>query len=83
MRLDFLGSSESEEMREKSWRPVRPVGLAPGDLGSVVVLDASPLEDIRNTERISRVIRHSVVMDREAFRAQPGDTWRPPMTAVP
>lgn len=57
----------------------RPVGLAAGDLGSVVVLDASPLEDIRNTERITRVIHHGVVLDRSALRAQPDDVWRPPM----
>ncbi len=57
----------------------RPVGLAAGDLGSVVVLDASPLEDIRNTEKISHVVHHGVVLDRETLRAQPTDVWRPPM----
>lgn len=57
----------------------RPIGLAAGDLGSVVVLEASPIEDIRNTEQISQIIHHGVVLDRETLKAQPTDFWRPPM----
>ena len=51
---DFLG---------RSW------GLAPGDEGTVLVLDASPLEDIRNTRRIHLVVHHGRIVDREALLA--------------
>jgi imidazolonepropionase-like amidohydrolase len=42
-------------------------GLADGDEGSVVVLDASPLDAIANTEKIHAVIHHGVVIDRAAL----------------
>ncbi|MEM7356414.1 MAG: hypothetical protein AAF657_36695, partial [Acidobacteriota bacterium] len=44
-------------------------GLAAGDEGSLVVLDASPIEDIRNTESIHLVIHRGTVVDREALLA--------------
>ena len=43
----------------------RTYGLAVGDEASLVVLDASPVEDVRNTRQIYRVIHHGVVIDRE------------------
>ena len=43
----------------------RKYGVAPGDEASFVVLDGSPISDIRNTERIHSVIHHGVVIDRE------------------
>ncbi len=44
-------------------------GLAPGDEGTVVVLDASPLADVRNTRRIHAVVHHGEVVDRAALLA--------------
>ena len=51
------------ELLGRSW------GLAPGDEGTVLVLDASPLEDIRNTRRVYAVIHHGNVVDREELLA--------------
>lgn len=47
----------------------RAYGLAAGDEGSVVVLDASPIQDIRNTEKIHLVIHRGAVVDRGALLA--------------
>lgn len=44
-------------------------GLEPGDDGTVVVLDASPLEEIRNTTEIHAVVHHGVLVDREELLA--------------
>lgn len=47
-------------------------GLAVGDEGTVVVLDASPLDDIGNTQALFAVVQRGVVVDREALlRAEP------------
>ncbi len=43
----------------------RAWGLSTGDEGSVVVLDASPIDDIANTERIWGVVHHGTLVDRE------------------
>ena len=42
-------------------------GLRVGDEGTVVVLGASPIEDIRNSETIEHVIQRGVVVDREVL----------------
>ncbi len=42
-------------------------GMQPGDVANLVVLDASPLEDINNTTSISMVIHHGAVVDRETL----------------
>jgi imidazolonepropionase-like amidohydrolase len=47
------------EFLGRSW------GLQPGAEGSVVVLEASPLADIRNTEKIVAVVHHGRVVDRD------------------
>ena len=47
----------------------RRYGVTPGSEANLVVLDASPLEDIRNTQRIAYVIQHGVIVDREALLA--------------
>jgi imidazolonepropionase-like amidohydrolase len=39
-------------------------GLAPGDPASLLILDASPLEDIRNTRAIHAVVHHGRVVER-------------------
>lgn len=53
-------------------------GLEPGDEGTVVVLDASPLEDIRSTAEIHAVVHHGVLVDRDGLlaseAAEPGST---------
>ena len=48
----------------------RSWGLSDGDEGSVLVLRASPLEDIRNSEAIESVIQRGVVVDRAALLNQ-------------
>lgn len=45
----------------------RSVGVQPGDLANLVVLEASPIEDIRHTQRIARVIHHGRMVDRQAL----------------
>jgi hypothetical protein len=42
--------------------------IAEGRIADFVVLDADPLEDIRNTRRIRKVIQGGRVVDREALR---------------
>ncbi len=44
-------------------------GVQPGDEANLVVLSASPIEDIRNTEKIEMVIHHGRVVDREKLIA--------------
>jgi imidazolonepropionase-like amidohydrolase len=44
-----------------------PFGLRPGDRANLLVLDASPLKDIRHTQQIARVIYHGQVVDRSAL----------------
>ena len=47
--------------------------IEPGKLADLVILDADPLADIRNTRRISRVIRGGIVCDPAALL-----NWCPP-----
>ena len=47
----------------------RSFGVRPGDEANLVVLDASPLDDIRNTQRIALVIHHGAIVDREGLLA--------------
>ncbi len=42
----------------------RSYGVNTGDEANLVVLEASPVADIRNTQRIVRVIHHGVMVDR-------------------
>ena len=55
-------TSNAGRLLGKKW------GMAVGDEGTVVVLDASPLTDMRNTERINTVILRGVRVDRDALR---------------
>jgi imidazolonepropionase-like amidohydrolase len=43
-------------------------GVDTGDEATLIVLDASPVADIRNTERLHAVIHRGVVVDRNAIR---------------
>ena len=45
----------------------RSYGVSPGNEASLVLLEASPIEDIRNTERIHLIIHHGRVVDRAAL----------------
>ena len=49
----------------------RKWGMSAGDDASLIILDASPLDDIRNTERIQAVILRGVKVNREAIRPAP------------
>jgi len=49
----------------------RSFGVNPGDEANLVVLEASPIEDVHNTQRIAMVIRRGKVVDREALLASP------------
>lgn len=42
----------------------RPTGVATGDVAELVVLDADPIADIDNTQKIFAVIHHGVIVDR-------------------
>jgi imidazolonepropionase-like amidohydrolase len=46
----------------------RKWGMDVGDEGTLVILDASPLDDIRNTERIHAVVLRGVKVDRDSIR---------------
>lgn len=45
----------------------RPWGVGAGDEATFVVLEASPIEDIRNTRRIHSVVQRGTVIDRTAL----------------
>jgi imidazolonepropionase-like amidohydrolase len=47
----------------------RTYGVKPGSEANLVVLDASPIDDIRNSQRIAYVIHHGTIVDREALIA--------------
>lgn len=48
----------------------RSYGVNPGDEANLVVLEASPIMDIRNTQQIALVIHHGVVVDRGKLLAR-------------
>ena len=45
--------------------------LEVGKLADIVLLDANPLEDIKNTQKIWRVIKGGFVFDPEKLRPSP------------
>lgn len=45
----------------------REYGVTKGSEANLVVLDASPLDDIRNTQRIAYVIHHGTIVDRQGL----------------
>lgn len=49
----------------------RRFGVNVGDQASLVVLDASPIADIANTQSIDMVIHHGKIVDRQALLASP------------
>jgi hypothetical protein len=50
--------------------------ISPGAVGDLVVLDADPLENIGNTQKIHAVIQGGRIIDRQALLASPAKTGR-------
>jgi imidazolonepropionase-like amidohydrolase len=71
-----LGLSPSEAIIAATQRPAELMGLkdsgtlAVGKRADFIVLDGNPLENIRNTRRISDVYLYGVRFDREAMVAR-------------
>lgn len=42
----------------------RPHGIRDGDIAELVILDANPLDDLANTEKISHVVHHGHLVER-------------------
>jgi len=51
--------------------------IAPGKLADLVLLDANPLDNIRNTERVWRVVKGGWLFDPEKLRKVPSDPSTP------
>jgi imidazolonepropionase-like amidohydrolase len=71
-----LGMTPAEAIVAATSRPAELMGqtdlgaLAVGKRASFIVLDANPLEDIKNTRTIADVYLDGVKLDRDALRAQ-------------
>ena len=71
-----LGLTPAQAIVAATSRPAELLGLA--DLGTLaagrsadfVVLDANPLDDIRNTRQIASVYLRGTMLDRDALRAR-------------
>jgi imidazolonepropionase-like amidohydrolase len=77
------GLSPLEALRAATLNPARfleatdSLGtVAPGKLADLVLLDANPLEDIRNTQRIHAVVLNGRYLDRRALDALLGSAAR-------
>lgn len=72
--VDELGMSPAEALRAATLHPAEFMGLAdslgtiaPRKLADLVLLDANPLDDIRNTRRINAVFANGRLLDRAAL----------------
>jgi hypothetical protein len=68
------GLTPSEALRAATLNPAKFLGLEktlgsiePGKIADLVLLDADPLADIRNTQRINAVISNGRLLDRKAL----------------
>ena len=71
------GLSADEALRALTLTPAKVLGvdriagsIEPGKLADIVILDANPLDDIRNTRRISAVIQGGRIVDRDSIRRE-------------
>jgi imidazolonepropionase-like amidohydrolase len=72
--LVAVGLSPADALRTATINPARFVGLenevgrvAAGYSAELILLDANPLQDIRNTSRINAVIHRGRLLDRAAL----------------
>lgn len=75
--MEFLvkaGFSPLEALRAVTWDAAATLGLegqlgiiVPGAIADLIVLEADPLKDIRNTQRIHSVIKDGNIIDRNAL----------------
>jgi Tol biopolymer transport system component len=54
--------------------------IAPGAAADLVVLEADPLEDIRNTQRIHAIIQEGRIIDRASLLKGAKRGWTPPLS---
>ena len=54
----------------RDYSPAQELMRPKGKLADIVLLDANPLEDIKNTQSIWRVIKGGWVFDPEALRPE-------------
>ncbi len=74
--VDSLGMSPMEALESATRKPAEWLGLAdslgtiePGTVADLVLLDANPLEDIRNTQRIGAVVMRGRLLQRRELDA--------------
>lgn len=72
--VDEVGMSPAEALRAATLHPAEFLGIAdsvgtiaPGKMADLVLLDANPVEDIRNTRRIAAVFANGRLLDRAAL----------------
>lgn len=74
LQLERGGLSRWEALESATTRAYEllglQMGLRPGAEATLVVLDASPLEDLANTQRIARVMQRGAWVDREKLLAE-------------
>jgi imidazolonepropionase-like amidohydrolase len=83
------GLSPQQALRAATFEPARYLdradegGIAPGMLANLVMLEANPLQDIKNTRKIAAVILRGRWMDRRSLDALGGARNAPPMHRPP
>jgi imidazolonepropionase-like amidohydrolase len=89
--LNEAGLSRLQALQSATIAPSRVFGLADssgtietGKLADLVLLDANPLEDIRNTQRIRAVVVNGRYLDRASLDGllESAVRWSPPATAA-
>ena len=53
----------------------QPLGVQPGSVANLLVLNASPIEDIRNTQDMALVVHRGQIVDRDALLRPPAKPW--------